>query len=60
MSELKVIVTVQTSYRIYRDGKISSDVSRVGPVIVELAKNGREDIDWGKMKLAIDKLKAEH
>ena len=35
-------------------------VSRLGPVKEELAKSGREDIDWGKLSLAIARLKAEH
>ena len=42
------------------DPPITSDMSRVGPAIEELAKSGREDIDWGKMKLAIGRLNAEH
>ena len=42
------------------DPPISSDVSRLGPVKEELAKSGREDIDWGKLRLSIGRLKAEH
>jgi len=42
------------------EAPISSDVSRLGPVKEELAKSGREDIDWGKLRLAIGRLKAEH
>jgi len=39
---------------------ISSDVSRLGPVKEELMKADREDIDWGKLRLAIGRLKSEH
>ena len=39
---------------------ISSDVTRFGPIKEELVKSGREDIDWGILKLAVGRLKAEH
>ena len=46
--------------RVVWEVPFSSDVSRLGPVKEELAKSGREDIDWGKLRLAIARLKAEH
>jgi len=39
---------------------ISSDVSRLGPVKEELVLRDREDIDWGKLKLALSRIKMEH
>jgi len=51
---------VQTVARIVWEPPISSDVSRLGPVKEELVKADREDIDWGMLKLALGRLKAEH
>eukprot|EP00092_Neocalanus_flemingeri_P014346 GFUD01015474.1.p1 GENE.GFUD01015474.1~~GFUD01015474.1.p1 ORF type:complete len:1050 (+),score=352.66 GFUD01015474.1:77-3226(+) len=39
---------------------VSSDVSRLGAVKEELVKKDREDIDWGKLRLAVARLKTEH
>ena len=54
----KEILTVVA--RVVWEPPISSDVSGLGPVKYELVKKERGDIDWGKLRLAVGRLKVEY